>query len=110
MPPGLLHRLLGQIVDLIDSLMEEWFPGLLDTTPHGEWLVQCRVPCIHCPANDPYMFYFDELLNQAKMSDEIECPNHPEPVHLLLLAPDVMLGDLERKYMLDETKLQLSER
>ena len=103
-------RLLGQVVDLIDSLMEEWFPGLLETTPYGEFLVRCRAPCIQCPPGQKHMFSLAALVRQAECHDEIECPNHADLVPLALLAPDVVLADLERKYSLQREELQLTER
>ena len=48
-PPG--HRggkLLGELVDMIDGLMEEWFPGLLDVRVTGEPVMEVIVHCIQC--------------------------------------------------------------
>ncbi|CAH1784292.1 unnamed protein product [Owenia fusiformis] len=40
--------LLGEIVDHIDELIDEWYPGLADMDPLGEELVKREVPCIAC--------------------------------------------------------------
>ena len=90
--------------------MEEWFPGLLETTPYGDFMVRCRAPCIQCQPGHNHMFPLAELVKKAESCEEIECPNHTELVPLSLLAPDVVLGDLERKYRLEREELQLTER
>ncbi|ELU14390.1 hypothetical protein CAPTEDRAFT_224870 [Capitella teleta] len=98
-------KLLGQIVDIIDSLIEEWFPGLLGVSPTGHSLVQCCAPCIQCPRLRPHVFSLNELLKQSETSDEIRCPKHDALVPLALLAPDAVFGDLERRYTLDVSEL-----
>ncbi|XP_078486462.1 leucine-rich repeat serine/threonine-protein kinase 2 [Ciona intestinalis] len=40
--------LLGQLVDHISSLMQEWYPGLLDIDPRGCSLFQQFAPCPGC--------------------------------------------------------------
>ena len=97
-------------MDLIDSLMEEWYPGLLDRMPSGESLVRQLIPCIQCSKSQRHQFTLCDLLGQIQISDEILCPNHEESVPLSLLAPDVNLSDLEPHHLVDCRRLHFEER
>jgi hypothetical protein len=50
LPPGTRGRkMVGELADLIDRLLEEWFPGLLAISVTGEPLMRVMVPCVFCP-------------------------------------------------------------
>ncbi|XP_064633559.1 leucine-rich repeat serine/threonine-protein kinase 2-like isoform X2 [Lineus longissimus] len=101
-------RILGHIVDHLDALVEEWYPGLTEKDPMGDEAMQIRIPCPLCH-EDPHIYSLDELIDQAKLSESISCPNHDTEVSLHLLAPDVMLTDLEPRFHIDHSKFKFMQ-
>ncbi|XP_071805537.1 leucine-rich repeat serine/threonine-protein kinase 2-like isoform X2 [Asterias amurensis] len=101
------NRLLGLLCDHVDDLIEEWFPGLTEIDPLlGKTLVQRMVPCVLCEDSNIYQFNLNELIERSEVSDHIVCPNHEDMlVPLKLLAPDVMLSDLEDRFHIDPKQL-----
>ncbi|XP_022097759.1 leucine-rich repeat serine/threonine-protein kinase 2-like isoform X2 [Acanthaster planci] len=104
------NRLLGLLCDHADDLIEEWFPGLTEMDPlQGKTLVQRMVPCVLCEENKNHQFMLDELIERSEVNDYIVCPNHMDmQVPLKLLAPDVMLADLDDRFHIDPKLLQFS--
>ncbi|XP_070559117.1 leucine-rich repeat serine/threonine-protein kinase 2-like isoform X2 [Ptychodera flava] len=92
-------RLLGQVVDHVDVLIEEWFPGLCEIDPIlGRIPVQRLVPCPLCDGSHEYTL--EGLVEQSDSDDVIACPNLKKNIPLYNLAPDVVLGDLEDRFRL----------
>ncbi|XP_038069543.1 leucine-rich repeat serine/threonine-protein kinase 2-like isoform X2 [Patiria miniata] len=104
------NRLLGLLCDHVDDLIEEWFPGLTEMDPlQGKTLVQRIVPCVLCEENKIYQFLLDDLIERSEDSDYIVCPNHVDmQVPLKLLAPDVMLADLDERFHIDPQQLHFT--
>ena len=48
-PGGRGRRMVGELVDLLDGLLDEWFPGLLAVSVTGQPVMQVKVPCVQCP-------------------------------------------------------------
>ncbi|KAK7465047.1 hypothetical protein BaRGS_00037786 [Batillaria attramentaria] len=92
-------RLLGYLVDHVDSLVDEWYPGLTCIDPViGHELLQKFVPCTTCTG---HLFLFDDLVSQSETCDTVFCPQHDADVSLAQLAPDIMLTDIETNFRLD---------
>ena len=94
-------KILGQLIDVVEKLISEWYPGLSNK-------IEQRVPCSEC-VNDsnphPYEFKVEQLLPliaEHKLSHECGA-NHA--VQLMEIVPDLLLADLDPKFLLDLNKL-----
>ncbi|CAG5133130.1 unnamed protein product, partial [Candidula unifasciata] len=103
-------RLMGYLVDHVDSLVDEWYPGLTTIDPMlGRELLEKHVPCTMCPGPQLYSFRFEDLLKASENHTEIFCPEHQGMVDLGKLAPDVMLADVEPHFHLDMDQFDFRE-
>ncbi|XP_070559106.1 leucine-rich repeat serine/threonine-protein kinase 2-like [Ptychodera flava] len=107
-------RLLGEIVDIIDDLIEEWYPGLCEHNVDASLppRIQRLVPCPECQDQPDQIHYFtlEEIAQRSNEGDVITCPNKKEAISLNRLAPDVVLTDLEDKFKLKQDELKFDER
>ncbi|XP_043569546.1 leucine-rich repeat serine/threonine-protein kinase 2 [Chiloscyllium plagiosum] len=104
--------LMGQIVDHIDSLLEEWFPGLLETDIIGEGGTLLKKYALYSFEDDQecQQILLDDLLDIAKEGDFLTCPtDRSNKVSISRVAPDLVLVDLPRHIMLDVNHLELEQ-
>ena len=96
-------KIIGQLVDLVLSLINEWYPGLAEGQ-HGSTSLEQKVPCFEClklGRPNPFEFKVEQCLAEiAKNKTTIECGyEHDDPAknHTVLLAdivPDLLLQDI----------------
>uniref|UniRef100_UPI00398F3D60 leucine-rich repeat serine/threonine-protein kinase 2 isoform X2 n=1 Tax=Pristiophorus japonicus TaxID=55135 RepID=UPI00398F3D60 len=104
--------LLGQIVDHIDSLLEEWFPGLLETDINGEGGTLLKKYAMYSFEDDQecQQILLDDLLDVAEEEDFLTCPtDRSNKISISRVAPDLVLVDLPNKIMLDVNHLELEQ-
>ncbi|KAK7816992.1 hypothetical protein U0070_014335 [Myodes glareolus] len=104
--------LLGQVVDHIDSLMEEWFPGLLeiDICGEGETLLKKWALYSFNDGEDHQKILLDDLMKKAEEGDLLINPDQPRlTVPISQIAPDLILADLPRNIMLNSDELEFEE-
>nr|XP_002736404.1 PREDICTED: leucine-rich repeat serine/threonine-protein kinase 1-like [Saccoglossus kowalevskii] len=118
------YTAMGFIVDQIDALITEWFPGLEDRDNEGKLITQRLIPCPICidqlcqdnaePSSlpyqnaepNPYEFTIEKCAMVAVNSDEITCEQHPNtPIQLAMLVPDLLLCDLPKNLMMTRESL-----
>lgn len=104
--------LLGQVVDHIDSLMEEWFPGLLeiDICGEGETLLKKWALYSFNDGEEHQRILLDDLMKKAEQGDLLISPDHPKlTIPISQIAPDLILADLPRNIMLNNDALEFEQ-
>nr|XP_020652644.1 leucine-rich repeat serine/threonine-protein kinase 2 isoform X1 [Pogona vitticeps] len=104
--------ILGQVVDHIDSLMEEWFPGLLevDVCGEGETLLKKWALYSFEDGEEHKKILLDDLLKKAEESDLLINPDQPKStIPIAQIAPDLILADLPRNIMLNNDELEFEQ-
>jgi len=91
-------KVFGQLIDLVEQLICEWYPGLAGELDH-------KVPCYECGAPNPFQFTVDTLLHliiEHKLF--IECGLCNKVLKLINLVPDLLLADLGTAFLLDPSE------
>ena len=98
---------IAQLIDLVMSLISEWYPGL-KVGQHG---LQQKVPCYECIRQgqpSPFIFKVEQcLLAIARNETKLECdyfhddPIRNHPVSLTDIVPDLLLQDIDADFLLD---------
>lgn len=100
---------MGQVVDHIDSLMEEWFPGLLDVDVCGEGETLLKKWALYSfeDGEEHQKILLDDLLKKAEEGDLLIHPDQPKcTIPISQIAPDLILADLPRNIMLNNDELE----
>jgi len=100
------RKMLGQLVDLVEQLISEWYPGLARE-------LNQKVPCHECVKFDslnPYEFEVDHLLPLiAEHNLFTEC-GASHKVEIIDLVPDLLLADLDPSFLLNANEITYEKK
>ena len=111
-------QIIGQLVNLVVSLVGEWYPGLQEGKHDSSGLKQ-QVPCFECIKQGqakPFKFEVEQCLHMiAKNEVTIECgyfsddPAKNHTVSLSDIVPDLVFEDIDSEFLLDAEEIHYQE-
>lgn len=104
-------KIMGQLVDLAMSLLRDMYPGLTE--------IKQRIPCYDCVRmhrTNPYEFKVEECwLAMEEQRSTIECgydrqdPTKNHTMSISIIAPDLLLQDIDAKFLLNQSEIKKEE-
>ncbi|XP_019852360.1 PREDICTED: leucine-rich repeat serine/threonine-protein kinase 1-like [Amphimedon queenslandica] len=122
---------IGYVVDQLDSLIDEWFPGLNDLDLDGEWLVERQAlwitppelkesisaepgtesECFYDPLNqEVFIFKLEDCALKALQQDTVYCADYDVHVPLSTLVPDLLMTDLPPNLIIDQSCFEFNPK
>ena len=107
-------KIICELVDLVGSVVDEWYPGLQEGSNGSNGLEQ-KVPCFKCIEDGrkkPFIFEERHWVSVVGKNDTIKCGyfhddldrNHS--VSLADVVPDLLLQDIDPQFLLDTKEVE----
>ena len=114
-PSTMGKRIVGVLIDLVTTLVNDWYPGMQSVHDPLEQIVLCP-ECIRMKRPEPYGFDVQKcltLVGNKMMTIDCVCV-HDEPyknhtVPLASVVPDLLLQDIGAEFLLDYAELDYEE-